>query len=87
MPFVYLLQCVDGSYYCGYTNNLEHRLKAHNSGTASKYTRAHLPAKLVYVEKLSSLSKALKREYAIKQLSRKQKIALINTKQATGHNK
>ncbi|MFA5125977.1 MAG: GIY-YIG nuclease family protein [archaeon] len=77
MPFVYLLQCSDNSYYCGYTNNLEHRVKAHNSGKASKYTRARLPVKIVYAEKLSSLSKALKREYAIKQLSRKEKIGLV----------
>jgi putative endonuclease len=78
MPFVYLLQYADDSYYCGNTNNLENRVKTHNSGKASKYTRTRLPVKLVYSEKLSSLSKALKREYEIKQFSRKEKIGLIN---------
>ena len=75
--FVYLLECSDRTYYCGYTNNLEKRIKAHNSKKGSKYTRARIPVKIVYFEKFSSLSKALKREHAIKQLSRKEKQELI----------
>ncbi len=75
--FVYLLKCRDNTFYCGYTNNLEKRVKTHNLGKASKYTRARLPAKLIYVEDLSSKSNALKREYQIKQLSRYEKEELI----------
>jgi len=78
MPhFTYLLKCKDNTFYCGYTNNLEKRIKTHNVGKASKYTRARLPVKLIYVEELSSKSSALKREYAIKQLSRKDKEELV----------
>ncbi|MFA6269485.1 MAG: GIY-YIG nuclease family protein [archaeon] len=78
MHFVYLVKCADNSLYCGYTNNLEKRIKTHNLGKASKYTRAHLPVKLVYFEKFSSLSKALSREYEIKQFTRKKKEELIS---------
>ena len=74
MPhFVYLLRCADSSLYCGYTVDLEKRIKTHSLGKASKYTRAHLPIELVYKEELSSKSAALKREYEIKQFSKKEK--------------
>ncbi|MDO8647309.1 MAG: GIY-YIG nuclease family protein [Candidatus Diapherotrites archaeon] len=75
--FVYLLECSDGSYYCGFTPDLEKRLKAHNSGKASKYTRAKLPVKLVFSETLETKSLALKREAQIKRLSRKEKEKLL----------
>ena len=74
--FVYLLECNDRSLYCGCTRDLEKRLKLHNDGKASKYTRARLPAKLVYREKLETRALALKREMQIKSLSRKEKLAL-----------
>jgi putative endonuclease len=79
--FVYLLYCKDNTLYCGYTNNLKKRILAHNSKKGSKYTRGRLPVKLIYVEELSSKSNALKREYQIKQLSRKEKEDLIKKKQ------
>lgn len=78
--FVYLLKCKDNTFYCGYTNNLEKRIKTHNEGKGSKYTRGRLPAKLIYVEEYESKSLALKREYEIKRFSKKEKKELIKQK-------
>lgn len=75
--FVYILQCNDGTYYTGATNNLDKRVEKHNSGKGAKYTRNRLPVKLVYSLKCNSKSAALKEEYRIKQLSRFDKIKLI----------
>ena len=77
MCFVYLLRCSDGSLYCGWTNAIEKRLVAHNSGKGAKYTRARRPVELVYSEELPDKSSALKREYEIKHLSRAEKLRLI----------
>jgi putative endonuclease len=76
MWFVYLLECNDGSLYCGITNNLEKRINTHNSGKGAKYTRSRLPVSLFYVEESENRSEASKREYSIKKLSREQKIKL-----------
>lgn len=78
--YVYLLECKDGSLYCGYTNDVKKRLIAHNTGKGAKYTKSRLPVKLVYQEEFNTKSEALKREAAIKKLKRYQKIALINNK-------
>ena len=78
MNYVYMLRCRDGSLYTGWTNDLEKRLKAHNSGTASKYTRTRLPAELVYFEEWESKEAAMSREWHIKRLSRAEKLKLIN---------
>ena len=75
--FVYILRCADGSLYTGITNDVPRRLKQHNAGTASRYTRSHLPAVLVYQEAQASHSRALKKELAIKALSRQKKESLI----------
>lgn len=75
--FVYLLECRDGSLYCGYTNDVEKRVKTHNDGLGAKYTKSRLPVKLAYFEEFSSKSDALKRECAIKKLTRPQKLKLI----------
>ena len=75
--FVYILRCADGSLYTGITIDLERRIEQHNAGTASRYTRSRLPVELVYQEGSTTKSKALKRELAIKALSRKAKEALI----------
>ncbi len=75
--FVYLLRCADGSLYTGITNDVPRRLKQHNAGTASRYTRSRLPAVLVYQEAQVSHSHALKRELAIKGLSRQEKESMI----------
>ena len=74
---VYILECGDGSLYTGITNNPEKRLKAHNAGTASKYTRTRRPVEFVYKERAANKSEALKREIQIKGLSRAEKLALI----------
>ncbi len=75
--FVYLLRCADGSLYTGITNDLPRRLKQHNAGTASRYTRSRLPVVLVYQEAQASHGHALKKELAIKALSRQEKELLI----------
>ena len=77
MCFVYLLRCSDGSLYCGWANDLEKRLAAHNSGRGAKYTKTRRPVELVYSEKLPDKSSALKREYEIKRFSRAEKLRLI----------
>ena len=74
----YLLRCADGTLYCGWTNDLEKRLAAHNSGKASKYTRSRLPVKLIYFETFDTKQEAMSREARIKQLSRREKLALVN---------
>jgi putative endonuclease len=72
MPFFcYILQCSDGSYYTGWTTDPERRLKQHNKGTGARYTRAHRPVRLVYVEELPDLSSAMKREHRIKRFPRR----------------
>ena len=76
---VYILQCSDGTLYTGITNDLERRIQMHSNGDGAKYTRGRGPLVLRYVEKIESYSSALRREYAIKQLSRKQKLKLIET--------
>ncbi|HCN61598.1 GIY-YIG nuclease family protein [Mammaliicoccus fleurettii] len=75
--YTYILECKDHTLYTGYTTDLERRLKVHNDGKGAKYTRIRRPVKLVYHEIFNNKSEALKREYALKQLTRKQKLALI----------
>lgn len=72
------MQCSDGTYYTGWTNNLQNRVATHNSGKGAKYTRARLPVQLVYYEEYTTKSEAMKRECAIKRLSRKEKEKLIS---------
>lgn len=75
---LYILECSDGSLYTGITNNLDHRLEMHKSGKGSKYVRSKLPFKLVYTESLEGRSLASKREIEIKNLTRDEKLLLIN---------
>lgn len=75
--YTYILECADGSLYTGWTNNLERRLKAHNAGTASKYTKTRRPVKLAYYETFPTKQEAMRREYAIKQMERREKLKLI----------
>lgn len=75
--YTYILRCADGTYYCGWTNNLDRRLKAHNEGKGAKYTRSRRPVALVYYEAFSTKDEAMRREYEIKQLPRKKKEELI----------
>ena len=75
--YTYILRCADGTYYCGWTNNLDRRLKAHNEGKGAKYTRSRRPVALVYYEAFSTKEEAMRRDYEIKQLPRKKKEELI----------
>jgi putative endonuclease len=75
---VYLLQTSKNTLYCGYTNDLNKRIAAHNKGRGAKYTKTRLPVKLVYSETFDNKIDALKREWQIKQLTRKEKLKLIN---------
>ena len=77
MYYVYIVECSDGSLYTGCTNNIKKRLKVHNKGKGAKYTRSRLPVKLKYWEICRDRSKAQKREYQLKQFSRKEKEKLI----------
>ena len=74
---VYILRCADDTLYTGITNDLARRCDQHNAGTASRYTRSRLPVVMVYQEVQASRSLALKRELAIKKLSRRKKELLI----------
>lgn len=75
--YTYMLRCSDNTIYSGYAVNPEKRLIVHNSGNGAKYTRARLPVKLVYYEKHESKSEALRREIALKKLTRAEKEYLI----------
>ena len=77
--YVYILRCYDGSLYTGWTTDLKQRVKAHNEGKGAKYTRSRRPVELVYHEEFETKSEALKREVAIKRLSREEKLMLINS--------
>lgn len=76
--YTYILRCSDDTLYCGWTNNLEKRLAAHNAGTAAKYTRTRRPVELVYYEEFETKQEAMSREYHIKKLTRREKTELIN---------
>ena len=75
--FTYILECSDGSFYTGWTNNLERRVKTHNTGKGAKYTKSRRPVKLVYFESFSTKQEAMRREWEIKQLKRQQKEKMI----------
>lgn len=75
----YLLECADGTLYCGITNDLDRRLAAHNAGDGAKYTRGRTPVILRYTEGCPDKSSALKRERQIKRMDRADKIALCLT--------
>ncbi len=75
--YIYILKCADNSFYTGWTVDLEKRLKTHNEGKGSKYTRGKRPVVLIYSESFSHRNDAMKREYQIKKLTRNQKEKLI----------
>ena len=77
MNYVYIVECNDNTFYTGWTNNLEKRIKAHNDGKGAKYTQGRRPVKLVYFEEFETKQEALKREWFIKHLSRKEKMDII----------
>lgn len=75
--YLYVLMCSDGTYYTGYTNDLEKRIRTHNEGKGAKYTRGRLPAILVYKEEYDLKKEAMQAEYRFKQLTRQQKERII----------
>ena len=75
-----MLECKDGTYYIGYTNDLEKRIKAHNAGKGAKYTKGRGPVKLVYYEEYEDKNTAMRREWEMKQLTRTQKEMLSKSK-------
>lgn len=78
MPYTYILQCADGSFYTGWTTDLEARQRIHNEGKGARYTRARLPVRLVYWEDHPDRSQAQRREAAIRKLRRPEKEKLIS---------
>ncbi len=83
MNYTYILECADGTLYCGWTNDLENRLKIHNDGNGAKYTRSRLPVTLVYYEEFETPREAQSREAKIKRLTRQQKLELIKKQKAS----
>lgn len=82
--WTYILRCADGTLYTGWTNDLERRLRAHNAGTASKYTRARRPVELAYCERHADKRAAMRREWEIKRLGREEKLALCKEMERDG---
>jgi putative endonuclease len=81
MPYcVYIIQCRGGSFYTGYTKDLDSRMKLHINGKGARYTKMHKPKKLVYVEEFDSRSEAMKREKEVKKLNHSQKLELVKSK-------
>ena len=75
--YTYIVRCRDGSLYTGWTTDLERRLCAHNEGTGAKYTRSRRPVELVYAESFDTKEEAMRREYAIKQMTHEEKLKLL----------
>jgi putative endonuclease len=83
MPYVYIVECADGSLYTGWTVNVEQRVKVHNAGRGARYTRMHGPVKLVYAEEQPDRMAAQKRELEIKRWPRLKKLKLIRDRATT----
>lgn len=77
MNYTYIVECKDGTFYTGWTNDIEKRMEAHNAGRGAKYTKSRRPVTLIYKECFETKEEAMKREYAIKQMTRTQKLKLI----------
>lgn len=75
--YTYMVKCRDGSLYTGWTNELEKRMRCHNEGKGARYTKSRLPVRLVYYEVFDTRQEAMKREYAIKRLKRRDKLKLV----------
>ncbi len=75
--FTYIVECADGSFYTGWTNDLEKRIEAHNAGRGAKYTRSRGPVKLIWYREAASKEEAMQWEWRIKQMTHQEKVALI----------
>lgn len=80
MNYVYILKCMDNTLYTGWTNNLEKRIETHNAGKGARYTKGRRPVELVYFEEFETKEEAMRREAAVKKLSRKEKERLIHSR-------
>ncbi len=78
--YTYMVECSDKSLYTGWTNNLEKRIQAHNAKKGAAYTRSRTPVRLVYYETFATKQEAMRREYEVKQYTRKEKLALIRSR-------
>lgn len=78
MNYTYLLRCADSTLYCGWTNHLAERVKAHNAGRGAKYTKGRRPVSLVYYEVFDTKEEAMRREAAIKRMTKQEKEALAD---------
>ena len=76
--YVYLLRCADGTLYCGWASDLDRRVREHQAGTASRYTRSRLPVELVWSKAAASRSEAMREEVRVKRLSRREKLRLLS---------
>lgn len=83
MNYTYILKCSDGSLYTGWTNDLDRRINDHNAGKGAKYTKARRPVELAYYETFSTKEEAMKREYAIKQMTRRMKLKMIEERKSS----
>ena len=81
--YTYILECADGTLYCGWTNHLQERVAAHNAGKGARYTKSRRPVVLKYYETFSTKQEAMRREWEIKQLSRKEKLELVRQQMHT----
>ena len=84
MNYTYIVECADGTLYCGWTNDLEKRMAAHNEGKGAKYTKPRLPVKLVYYESFETKEEAMSREWHIKHLPKAKKLELIKNQGQLG---
>jgi len=81
MPYyVYIILCTDGSFYTGYTKNIDKRLRMHENGKGARYTRMHKPQRIAYLELFDMRAQAMKREKQIKKLTHQQKLNLVNSR-------
>ena len=86
ISYTYIVQCSDGTFYTGWTNDIKKRVLTHNAGKGAKYTRSRTPVKLVYLEQPDTKKRAMQREAQIKRLSRYEKEQLIQTAQTAAQN-
>lgn len=77
MNYTYVVKCADETFYTGWTNDLEKRMKAHNVGKGAKYTKTRRPIELVYFEEFDTKQEAMRREWQIKQMTRSEKEKLV----------
>ena len=84
--YTYIVRCADGTLYTGWTDDVKKRLAAHNSGRGAKYTRSRRPVTLVHLEAFATKAEAMRREWQVKHLPRKEKLALIDTQAEPSYN-